>query len=605
MSDAKLTFVVNSPIRDLGEFRSLASMAARLKRHGRVELNISTLAEKARHEIPPGGSPWHEYASLNPTPARFFPDERLAPHVPDEFVRKNRELLLAKAAVLRELKLGAAFWSYEPNFLPETFYQANPQLRGPRTDHPRRSRRPEFAPCIDQEETQAMTTRSVRQLVSHVPELGTYFFKTNDAGPGLCWSDWQYAGRNGPAGCKHTGVGQRVRRLMEAILRGGSEAGRRLTVHMTGNFSAAELRAIGTELPDGCYVRGAKPGSLSVAALTETCYPVRGIFDPLAVLRSLQRLREASPTTVFIDLRASYDRTYEPLEFSQFLLDVVDDFLHRPVSGPIQTLQRLRELCRRWVGPDRSEADADLLLDALIELHEALKFQAAALPRMRTMYGSVSLRYLTRPLVFAPELLTPSEESYFLPHVFNVSHERARTDWLDVHGTRHLPSWVTLDSLDPRIGAVDQVRERLNNAAECIDRATPRQSPWRRMAGAVRLYGLLLRGCGNFYAAQIIRDRHAARISRPAITPPARADWSGDNDLSLFNDLMRDELDAASDIQRLLCEHGLSILAHATRPEDEDTFLLGPDVLEQLLKKQSIMRDHWLDAERYLTTPNK
>jgi hypothetical protein len=90
-----------------------------LKRHGRVEVNISTLADKSRHEIPAGGSPWHEYAACNPTPAKFFPDDMLAPFLPGEAIEKNRQLLLAKAAILRELDLGAAFCSYEPNFLPE------------------------------------------------------------------------------------------------------------------------------------------------------------------------------------------------------------------------------------------------------------------------------------------------------------------------------------------------------------------------------------------------------------------------------------------------------------------------------------------------------
>jgi hypothetical protein len=36
-----------------------------------------------------------------------------------------------------------------------------------------------------------------------------------------------------------------------------------------------------------------------------------------------------------------------------------------------------------------------------------------------------------------------------------------------------------------------------------------------------------------------------------------------------------------------------------------DTFAFGPDVVEQLKTKVSIMRDHWLDVEHYLAPPLK
>jgi hypothetical protein len=39
------TFIVNTPIRDLTEYRRLAHVASRLKLLGHVEVNISTLSE--------------------------------------------------------------------------------------------------------------------------------------------------------------------------------------------------------------------------------------------------------------------------------------------------------------------------------------------------------------------------------------------------------------------------------------------------------------------------------------------------------------------------------------------------------------------------------
>ena len=82
-------FVIHSPIRDLETFRRLAEQASVLKIHGEVATIISTLSEKSRYEIPSGGSPWHEYASLNPTLAKFFPHPAIGPHIPAGHVARN------------------------------------------------------------------------------------------------------------------------------------------------------------------------------------------------------------------------------------------------------------------------------------------------------------------------------------------------------------------------------------------------------------------------------------------------------------------------------------------------------------------------------------
>jgi hypothetical protein len=223
------------------------------------------------------------------------------------------------------------------------------------------------------------------------------------------------------------------------------------------------------------------------------------------------------------------------------------------------------------------------------------------------MYGAVSLRYINRPLVAIPERLSDDEQSYFLPHVFNVSHERAKLDYIDVHGTRHVPEWMTQDTQDPRVWAINLVRSRLTAAAARLESFgdLPGGGAWVRMAAAVRLYANLLRSCGNFFAVQIIRDRNALRFENGPRLPAARATDTGHPDLQLLNELMRDELDNAEETIALLRRHGLDIINHAEGAGDEDTFLLGPDIIEQIERKTTIMRTHWLDAEDYFASPNK
>jgi hypothetical protein len=156
---------------------------------------------------------------------------------------------------------------------------------------------------------------------------------------------------------------------------------------------------------------------------------------------------------------------------------------------------------------------------------------------------------------------------------------------------------------DPRIWAVDAVRARFNAVAGKLEKLD--ESIWHRMAGAVRLYACLLRSSSSFFAVQLIRDRNQDRLSQPPIVNPARAEANGHPDLAILNDILRDELDNATETANLLRERGLEIISHADVGESEDTFLLGSEIVEQIGQKIRIMRAHWRDAELYFQTPNK
>src|SRR6059058_1727256 len=77
----QLTFVVMSATRTAADFDVLAAQAARLKARGRVEIGVSSLAERTASDIPPGGSPWHDYTSTLPALEKFFPHRDLVPFV--------------------------------------------------------------------------------------------------------------------------------------------------------------------------------------------------------------------------------------------------------------------------------------------------------------------------------------------------------------------------------------------------------------------------------------------------------------------------------------------------------------------------------------------
>jgi hypothetical protein len=592
-------FIINAPIKNLDEFRKLAKQALRLKPYGRVQINISSLADKSFHEIPEKGSPWHEYASNNPSPFKFFPDPKLAPFIPAEFVKKNRQLLLDKARILHELGLEASFFGYEPNFLPTAFFEAYPHMLGPRVDHPRRSTEKAFAPCTNVKETQEMYSGMMAEMLKNVPEISSFFFKTNDAGAGICWSYWLYTGPNGATKCKDIPMGERVRTLLNSFQDGASKAGKKLAVYLdeaSSNFSDEEKEDIQKHLPANCFYESTPDHKIiNVGSLISSNYPVTGVIDPVSFIETTKSINDRSVKSVFINFRASYDRGYERLDVTDVVFEMLENMLKdQPLQGSISNQQELRKLCELWAG----SKSADKLLNAFNALDDALKYKSAVIPRVSTLYWGVTTRHITRPLVIAPNRLSEQEESYFLPYIFNVSKEQARTDFTDVHGSHNI---IPDGSTQNYIKRLSKVYELL----ESVDSSAPKKEFISKMATSLRIIASIMRSCGNFAEAQEIRDRNKDKLNGPIHFPSKETTFTGDPDFIRFNEIARDELDNTQDLIDILENGGMDLLSYAKDAKYEDRFVLGPDLVKQLKKKRKIMLDHWRDIEDYLTSPFK
>ena len=81
---------------------------------------------------------------------------------------KAAALLEERCKILRRLGLKAHWGSNIPQVMPEAFFAAYPQLRGPRVDHPRRSKRAEFTWCVDLPETLEMIEWMAAELKRNV-----------------------------------------------------------------------------------------------------------------------------------------------------------------------------------------------------------------------------------------------------------------------------------------------------------------------------------------------------------------------------------------------------------------------------------------------------
>ncbi len=593
--DGEKTFVVDANVTSLEEFREIAIHAARLKPYGKVEINISTLADKGFHEIPEGRNFWHEYASYTPTPFKFFPDPKIAPFIPADFVKRNRDLLLGKVQILRKYDLGAAFWSYEPNFLPEEFFETHPHMRGPRIDHPRRSNHPAFAADFHVEETREMYKNMMAELVEHVPELNTFYFKTNDAGSGICWAEWLYTGPNGPIHCKDYSTGETVAIVMNTFSEGAARGGKDITLYMTGSmFTDDEMEDIYNNLQDqeGQFAQGQPNVNIkNIGSPFQKFYPVKGVFNPLDVLGRIGEPGKGE--TIFINFKASYGRDYEHHDIIEKTISVLEHELNSFAAKESRNKKdHAMYFCKKWAGDS-----ADKLYDAFTKLQEAERSRDFG-GRLSSRYWGVSTRHITRPLIVAPQRLSPEEEAYFLPHIFNVSEEEARMDFTDIHGSHRTASRDAVMDYISKIEVVTEIMEEVSTNA-------PEKEFIKNIVRALKMNNSILRSSGNFAKAQEIRDRNHEKLSATPHRPSKDVTWTGDPDIQEFNNIMRDELDNTQKLIDLLEDGGMDYTSHATNPVYEDTFVLGPDLIDQLKLKRKIMIRHWRDIEKYMTSPFK
>jgi hypothetical protein len=600
MPAASRTFVFHNAIRNLDEFRTYAGVAARLKPYGAVQVDIGVLVERSPVHMPGVRSPWHDYGSYMATMWAFFPAPKLAPHLPAEWVSKNRELLLAKAAVLRKLGLEAVFSANETQFLPESFFRQYPHLRGPRVDHPMRSAREEFAWCVDSPQTLEMIEWMTAELKRHAPEIRAMHSWNNDSGSGLCWLTSLYPGPNGPAACRGRDPGARVRGLIEAMDRGARKGGGPVQIRLAGNFHPEDRKRIEPILPSCARFRAGDNSIILAKTRASEVYPILGLIDVLPLLATLEKLSNPEVQTIDIDTcQPWYYRANEPIPTVQRLVDIVEDSLKSPTRSEADRTEQARRLAVRWGG----EKNADRVLEAF-----NLAAQSFSVFAERPFFSprdvvlspghayTVTNRLITRPLVAKPELLTREEEAYFLPYIFATEEQDGRLDYNTAHGYRRTaPS-------EYRSAAFKNIHDTAVAAAGIFDQVTEAPDrPWfRQLALSLRMWASTVRSHDNFYSAQLIRDRHGEDLAKPPRIALLRKD---DPDLLLWNEIQRDEFDNTNELRAMLENGGLELVARARNAWQEDVFLLGPDILGALRRKADIMRNHWLDGQRYLTPP--
>src|SRR4051794_10102132 len=180
--------ILNFATPDLAEFERVAAAAARgLSDRWDVRFVVSHLAAKDRRLRTDTGDPYLEYAANFPDIFHFIIPDILQPELEARVAAPHVDLAERKLAILDGVGLCGAFLGREPAIMPEALFARLPEWRGPRVDHPRRSRNPAFAPCLHQPAVQDLYRHAVEALVARLPGIDTFFWWTNDSGSGFCW----------------------------------------------------------------------------------------------------------------------------------------------------------------------------------------------------------------------------------------------------------------------------------------------------------------------------------------------------------------------------------------------------------------------------------
>lgn len=571
--------------------------AARAKQLGIAHVVITNGLPPAMWQFDTPGDPYPAWYVYQPALLKIFPPSEVRPFVDGAYADRIAALLEARCRILRKHGLKAVYSTNEPHVLPEKFFTAHPEMRGPRVDQPNRSRTARFAPCVDHAEVLGLYRESLRLLLERLPEVEVFSLLTTDSGSGLCWSAGLYPGINGNSACRRRPMEDRVAGFLTALREAAAGMGRRIEVDlhgirprqwMTATFDRPD--AIARRLPEGFSVDGLSgPDGRRLSATMQIgggggeFAPVVGLPRPAAVLRALMRrparitLTVADPDSLDVSLRA---------------LAIVRNAPPRNEAGVMAALEAL---AAEMAGKE----NAGDLLAAWLALEdagrrlEALNFGAAV------EFGCVLARWVNRPFVPFPTELTQAEKGYYRPFLFQAKEDEQADNLIDIQAMRMFEGWGahllvqrTVELTEASLGQADAAIGRLRKAS----------GAWEILANRVAALECLVQTLDHAVHYQAQLDRVKALAIKPEPNPVlgVPSGW----DRSDLMSVARAEIDNAIRLRALLLGSKAPLLETAPAAEEETARRLGPGLANQLRRKVDIMNAHWMDYDRLFTRPN-
>jgi hypothetical protein len=589
---------------DLALFERKASLSKEL---GATHLLITEglpLATWELDENDPYPSWYVHHASL----LKIFPPKDVQPYVNMDYAEKVSGILEKRCEILRKYGLKAVWNANEPAVMPEAFFVAFPQLRGPRIDQPNRSRKAHFAPSADEPDVLRMYRESMQLLLKKCPEVELFNWVTTDAGSGFDWAPSLYPGINGNSNYKNRPMSERVSGFMINAQQAAKDAGHQIEINlnpiaarqwMIPTFSPDVLAAIVQRLPRGLAVQGREgpdgrayaSGNISVAG-GGAFYPVVGIVAPSMSGAEGPRA-DAAPARVVINLG---DAT--TMDFNYRLLKATR-------GVPMRTLLERVTALRAFAAGEAGEEQADNLVEVWSELNDVERNLNVLDFGGMLRFGHVLNRWINRPMVPFPETLTDEEKKDYRKFLFQAKGEEQADDLIDIQAMREYEGWGakllfqrTIETTLPQIRSALSRVERIRDGAK--DDAGRKK--WDLTGKRLQAVIYLLQSADNMVAYQAQLDRVKAQGGKPDANPVlgVQSGW----DRTDLMETARKEIDTMVNLKRLLDSTSEPILDLAPTAEEETIMRLGPNVAAQIKHKVDVMNAHWRDYDLLFTAPN-
>jgi hypothetical protein len=520
-----------------------------------------------------------EFTAAFPDFFKFYCPEALKKVMSTEYTKRNMEELHIRSEILSNLGLKASLMGAGPQFLPEEIYQEHPTWRGPRCDMPFRSRRPYFAPCVDNKEVLALFREASEQIGKAAPTLDTVVFLCIDSGTGLCWYPGLYPGANGPQHCAHIPMEDRIKGFKGALGYGLEINNPDVLVHLT---TTPTWSGRGSLSPHPC----SNPSQKYYFARAAQDKPVI-CENPLALQESIEAGFEYEADVLFIGLEQ------EQILFKKNGLypALIKECLTNPTEGKTDRIKALDKLIS-CMGIE--EKNKNLLLDAYQDIDHAIDDSATGkfFYNSLLLYSSMSSRLLVRPLLPMPEKMSDDEKMYYHKHVFNsLDGIEIEYDLLHITGLRNMFMGTNSSEVECKRVCFENIIQLLTKATKSLDKLIARTKVSKvleyskdmlRRVKALRCLFINLQNVGAF---QSILDLAKAGYYQNNVNSES------------LEKIMRKEMDNMYDLIALFEESDSPLMPLAKNKEDENTFLFGPDIVEQLKKKISLMTKYWYDSQ--------
>lgn len=600
---------------ELALFERKATLAKRL---GATHVPITDGLPTAQWQLQPAGDPYPAWFIQRPDFFKLFPAPEIEPFVDLAYGRRVAAILEERCRILRGLGLKGHWAANIPQVMPEAFFTAYPQLRGPRVDQPNRSRTARFSMCVDQPETLRLYAVAMKNLLTRCPEIETFAFLTQDSGSGFCWVEALYPGANGHSDCHERPMSDRITSFLIALKDSAKSANHEIEISlnpieprqwMLPSFSPEQLDAIWHKLPRGIAVQGHEgPDGRAYRGLTASSAYARGAFNPVVGLTvpDLRWLRsgQVTPAPANASTNAPARRlvSLRPDEVEMETGARLAEATKAAANGPVpERLAALRGFAVSEVG----EARADALLAIWLLLDDADRRLSALNFGDMLQFGHVLNRWINRPMVPFPEELSAQDTAYYRPFLFQAKGAEQAANLADIQAMRMYEGYGARLLFQRVIETtVPDVEEALKHTNRIRDGATEpaAKARWELFGRRLETALCLLHGADHMVGYQAQLDRVKTLAVKPEPNPPLGAANSWDRvDLQT---LARREIDNTVRLQRLLTSTKEPLLDLAPVAEEETIMRLGPDLAAQLKRKIDLMNAHWMDYDRLFTAPN-